>query len=161
MAFFDRILALLPVRLAKPISEMLRAFAGGLAVLKAPPSHLLVIAGQSVLTWLSIDLGTHVVNRAFGMGLPFHTTFLIIGFLTVGVAVPTPGMVGGFHESYKFAMTQAFGVAPDVAIAAGIAAHALANLPVLLAGLLLLPGEGLTFGKVAEITEQTAPEDKP
>ena len=87
--------------------------------------------------------------------MPFHACFLIIGFLTVGVAVPTPGMVGGFHEAFLLAMTQSFGVDKGTAAAAGITMHALSNLPVLVGGLLLLPGEGLTLGRVAEMTEES------
>lgn len=151
MRSIDRCLSVLPARLARPISDAARAFSAGLAVLQAPMSHLLVIASQSVLTWLSIALGIYFNNIAFGLELPFHTAFLIIGFLTVGVAVPTPGMVGGFHESYRLAMTEVFAAAPEPAVAAGIALHAISNLPVLLLGLACLPGEGLTLGKVAEI----------
>jgi len=158
MAWLDRALGLLPLRLARPISEAARAFSAGLGVLRAPPLQLLGMAAQSVLTWLTIALGIHFNNRAFGLDLPFHTTFLIIGFLTVGVAVPTPGMVGGFHESYRIAMTQAFAVAPEPAVAAGIALHAITNLPVLVFGLACLPSEGLTLGRVAEIASED--EDK-
>ena len=43
------------------------------------------------------------------------------------------------------------------AAAAGITAHALSNLPVLVLGLLFLGREGLTFGKVAEMTERRPP----
>jgi hypothetical protein len=154
MALIDRCLSLLPARLARPVSDAARAFSAGLAVLQAPFAHLLLIAGQSLLTWLVIALGIYFNNLAFGLDLPFHTTFLIIGFLTVGVAVPTPGMVGGFHESYRLAMTQAFATAPEPAVAAGIALHALTSLPVLLIGLACLPGEGLTLGRVAEIAAE-------
>ena len=158
MAWLDRGLSLLPSRLSRPIGEAARAFAAGLGVLQAPPMQLVGIAAQSLLTWMTIALGIYFNNRAFGLELPFHTTFLIIGFLTVGVAVPTPGMVGGFHESYRIAMTQAYGVAPEPAVAAGIALHALTNLPVLFFGLACLPGEGLTLGKVAQIAAED--EDK-
>jgi uncharacterized protein (TIRG00374 family) len=159
-ALVDRLLSVLPPRLARPIGEAVRAFQEGLGVLQAPPRHLLAIAGQSVLTWLTIALGIHFNNRAFGIELPFHTTFLIIGFLTVGVAVPTPGMVGGFHESYRLALTQAFSAAPETAVAAGIALHALTNLPVLILGLAFLPAEGLTFSRVAEITDDKQTPEK-
>lgn len=154
MTLFDRLFQRLPERFARPLSEALRAFGEGLAVLKAPAGHLLAIAGQSVLTWLTIATTVHWSNLAFGIELPFQTAFLIIGFLTVGVAVPTPGMVGGFHESYKLALTQVYAVAPGPAVAAGIAAHALNNLPVLLLGLAYLGGEGLTLGRVAAMTEK-------
>jgi uncharacterized membrane protein YbhN (UPF0104 family) len=118
-----------------------------------------VIFGQSILVWLSIDLSIWANNRAFGLDLPFHTSFLMVAFLTVGVAAPTPGAVGGFHEFYLLALTQAFGVDKHTAAAAGIACHALTNLPVLVLGLALLGREGLTMGKVADMAEQ--PPDGP
>jgi uncharacterized protein (TIRG00374 family) len=161
MLFLDRFMAILPARLGAPLSRAVRSFGEGLAVLQAPAPRLLLIAGQSVVMWLSIAAGVFFNNLAFGFELPFHTTFLIIGFLTVGVAVPTPGMVGGFHESYLLAMTQAFGVDKGAAAAAGIALHALTNLPVLVMGLLWLGGEGLTLGKVAEIADAEADAVRP
>jgi uncharacterized protein (TIRG00374 family) len=154
MGLLDRALFRLPRRVAEPVSRALRAFAEGLAVLQAPASHLLAIAGQSVLLWGAIALGIHWTNRAFGLELPYHSAFLMIGFLTVGVAVPTPGMVGGFHVAYLEALTQAFGVDHATAGAAGIACHALTNLPVLALGILFLWREGLTFGRVARMTEE-------
>ena len=123
-------------------------------MLRAPLPHLLAIVGQSMLVWAAIALGIHWNSRAFGVELPFHATFLIMGFLTVGVAVPTPGMVGGFHEAFLLALTEAFGVEKGTAAAAGIALHALNSLPVLILGLALIGREGLTLGKVAEMTEE-------
>jgi hypothetical protein len=152
MVLVDRMLAPLPARVSAPVSRAFRAFGEGLAVLQAPVPHLLAIFAQSLVLWFCVDLTMYLNNRAFGLELPFHSTFLLIGFLTVGVAVPTPGMVGGFHESYLLALTQAYGVERGVAAAAGITAHAFSNLPVLVMGLLFLGREGLTFGKVAEMT---------
>jgi uncharacterized protein (TIRG00374 family) len=154
MRLFDGLLFRLPRRVAEPVSRALRAFAEGLAVLQAPAGHLLAIAGQSLLLWGAIAVGIHWTNRAFGLELPYHTAFLMIGFLTVGVAVPTPGMVGGFHVAYLEALTQAFGVDRATAGAAGIACHALTNLPVLVLGILFLWREGLTFGRVARMAEE-------
>jgi uncharacterized protein (TIRG00374 family) len=159
MALVDRALFRLPARVAGPVSHALRSFASGLAVLQASPTHLLAILGQSLIVWLAIATSFYCCNRAFGIDLPFQTTFLLIAFLTVGVAVPTPGNVGGFHEAYLLAMTQAFGVSKDTAAAAGIAGHALGNLPVLVLGLVFLGREGLTMGKVAELTAE--PSDPP
>ena len=156
MRRIERLLSLLPSRAAAPVSRALRSFAEGLAVLRASPAHLIALLCQSAAVWLFIALGVYLNNRAFGIDLPFHTSFLILGFLTVGVAIPTPGMVGGFHESYLLAMTQAFGVERDTAAAAGIACHALTNLPVLLLGLLFLGGEGLSLGRVTKMSEQMA-----
>jgi uncharacterized protein (TIRG00374 family) len=160
LALAARLLSPLPTRFASAIHGALASFAAGLGVLQASTGHLLAIVAPSFLVWLSIAAGIYFNNRAFGLHLPFQSAFVIIGFLTVGVAIPTPGAVGGYHETYLLALTQVYGVDKGTAAAAGIAGHALTNLPVLLFGLLFLPGEGLSFGKVAQMTE-SASEDKP
>lgn len=151
----DHVFSRLPRRVGPALSRALHSFGEGLAVLQAPGSHLMAMAGQSLLLWGAICLGIHWTNLAFGVHLPFHATFLIVGFLTVGVAVPTPGMVGGFHVAYLQALTQNFGVDASTAGAAGIASHALTNLPVLALGLFFLWREGLTFGRIATLTESS------
>jgi uncharacterized protein (TIRG00374 family) len=143
----------LPDRWAAAISAAAASFADGLGVLRSSPAHLLAIAGQSVLVWLLIAAGVHFTNQAFLIELPFTASFVVIAFLVVGVAIPTPGNVGGFHETYLLALTRVFGVDRDVAAAAGLTCHALTNLPVLLIGLAFLPSEGLSLGKVSEISE--------
>lgn len=153
MRLADRLLRPFPARFAGAVSRAVRSFGDGLAVLKASPSHLAAILAQSVVVWLLLAVGIYWNNRAFGLHLPFHTAFLILAFLTVGVAIPTPGTVGGFHAFYRAALTEAYGVDNDVAAAAGIASHALGNLPVLLLGLAFLGREGLTVGKVANMSE--------
>jgi uncharacterized protein (TIRG00374 family) len=152
MDAMERLFSRLPQRLAGPARHGLAAFGGGLAVLQAPIGHLLALGGQSLLLWLGIALGFHLNSMAFAIELPFHANFLLIAFLTVGVSIPTPGMVGGFHAFFLWAMTEAFGVPKDASVAAGLAAHALSNLPVLLLGLVFLGQEGLTLGKVAAMT---------
>ena len=153
MRIAERLVRPFPERFAKPASKAVHSFGEGLAVLKASPGHLAAILGQSLVVWLFIAAGIHWNNRAFGLELPFHTAFLILAFLTVGVAIPTPGTVGGFHAFYRAALTEAYGVDNDVAAAAGIASHALGNLPVLVLGLVFLGREGLTVSKVANMSE--------
>ena len=149
----DWLLRPFPARFAAAVSKAVRAFGEGLAVLKASPAHLAAILAQSLVVWLLLAVSIYWNNRAFGLELPFHTAFLILAFLTVGVSIPTPGTVGGFHAFYRAALTEAYGVDNDVAAAAGIASHALGNLPVLLLGLAFLGREGLTVGKVANMSE--------
>lgn len=153
MRIADRVLRPFPARFAAAVSKAVRSFGEGLAVLKASPAHLAAILGQSFVVWTLLALGIYWNNRAFGLDLPFHSAFLILAFLTVGVSIPTPGTVGGFHAFYLAALTQAYGVDNDVAAAAGIASHALGNLPVLVLGLAFLGREGLTVGKVANMSE--------
>jgi uncharacterized protein (TIRG00374 family) len=149
----DRLMRWLPQALGARLSQALHAFADGLAVLRAPAPHLLALLGQSLLLWLTIATSFYLNHLAFGLTLPFHATFFLIGFLTVGVAIPTPGMIGGFHQFYLVALADGFGVARGTAAAAGIAGHALSNLPVMLLGLVFLGREGLTLGAMARMTD--------
>jgi uncharacterized protein (TIRG00374 family) len=151
MRVVDRVLRVGPTRLAAALSRMAHSFGEGLAVLRASPLHLLAIFGQSIVLWMLLALGVHWNNRAFGLDLPYHSAFLILAALVVGVAVPTPGTVGGFHAAYKYALTGVYGVQEETAGAAAIAGHLLTNLPVLVLGLAFLGREGLTFGKVADM----------
>lgn len=150
----ERLLSRAPRWLAEPVGRVLHAFTAGLAVLRAPLPHLAKIGAQSLLVWLLIALGFHLNHAAFGLDLPFHATFLLVAFLVVGVAIPTPGMVGGFHAFYLIALSEIFGVDRALAAAAGISAHALSNLPVLVLGLALLGREGLSLARVAEVTRE-------
>jgi hypothetical protein len=153
VGFAERLLASAPRWLAEPLGRMLHAFSEGLAVLRAPIPHLAKIGLQSLAVWLLIALGFHLNHIAFRIDLPFHATFLLIAFLVVGVAIPTPGMVGGFHAFYLIALSEVYGIDRATAAAAGIAAHALTNLPILVFGLALLGREGLSLGRVAEVTQ--------
>jgi uncharacterized protein (TIRG00374 family) len=158
LALADRVLAWLPSRLGGALGRALHSFTLGLEVLRASPGHLLAIGVQSILVWFAIALGIHLNNRAFGVSLPFHSTFFMLGFLTVGVAVPTPGMVGGFHAFYKIALLHfTFGSDPaaaaSTATAAALSCHALTNLPVLVLGLVFLGREGLSWGGVSRLAE--------
>ena len=150
----EKLLTRAPRWLAEPCSKILRAFSSGLAVLRAPFPLLARIGLESLVVWLLIALGFHLNHMAFGIGLPFHATFLLIAFLVVGVAIPTPGMVGGFHAFYLLALSEVFGVPRATAAAAAVAAHALSNLPVLVLGLVLLGREGLSLSKVAGMSRQ-------
>jgi uncharacterized membrane protein YbhN (UPF0104 family) len=153
VAVVERLTRRLSARLSALAVKLLRSFAEGLVVLQASPGHLLAIVGQSILVWLPIALAIYWSNRAFGIDLPFHSTFFMLVPLTAGVAVPTPGMVGGFHATYRVSLTEVFGVPGETAAAAGLAAHALLNLPVLLMGLALLPGEGLSLSRMSEVAQ--------
>ena len=69
--------------------------------------------------------------------------------LVVGVAVPTPGAVGGFHEAYRLSATSFFGADNNTAVGAAIVLHAISVGPVTLAGLLFILQDGLKLGGIA------------
>jgi uncharacterized membrane protein YbhN (UPF0104 family) len=161
IAILDRVLSPLPFGIGGHVSSFVVSFGEGLAVLRAPASHLLGLGFQSLLLWLAIDLTVFLNNRAFGLTLPFPSSFFIVAVLLVGVSVPTPGMVGGYHVAYQQALTQVYGVDGATAAAAAITGHALSNLPVFVLGLILLRSEGLTLAELPAGPGETGSPDPP
>ena len=146
----ERVLAGAPNWISKPFGRILRSFSDGLAVLRAPAPQLARIILQSLAVWLLTALGFHLNHIALSIDLPFHITFLLVAFLAVGEAIPTPGLVGGFHAFYLLALSEVYGIDRTTAAAAGIAAHALTTIPVLVVGFALLGREGLSLGRAVE-----------
>jgi glycosyltransferase 2 family protein len=140
-----RLVGLLPGRLSRAAGEFVRTFTEGLAVMRRP-GPLLMAFLLSLLLWISVALGIWIVSLAFDLTLPFMGSFMVLMFLVVGVAVPTPGGAGSFHWFYSYAMTTFFGAATDPAAAAAIVLHAVSFVPVGLAGLVFMAQDGLTLG---------------
>jgi hypothetical protein len=140
-----RLVRVLPARARDAVTRFVHTFAEGLAVMRRP-APLIVAFGLSVLLWLSIDLGIWLTSRAFDLTFSFVGSFLVVMFLVVGVSVPTPGGVGGFHKMYQFAVTTFFGAAADAAAACAIVLHAVSFVPISLMGLFFMAQDGLTLG---------------
>lgn len=140
----------LPRKLGRLAMRFLAAFGEGLGVL-VDWSNLTRAGILSVILWLNISLAFWFGAQAFGIEISFGATFLVIGFLTVGVALPTPGAVGGYHVMCALALTLLFGVEENQAKAAALVNHAIAFLPVSLLGMVLFAREGLTFREVRSL----------
>ncbi|MBK5257538.1 MAG: flippase-like domain-containing protein [Vicinamibacteria bacterium] len=153
----DWILGLLPRSLGMKVRGLVDSFISGLDVFGSSPAQWARLMAESLLLWVGIGLIVHMNSIAFGFEIPFHSAFLIIAFLTVGVAIPTPGMVGGFHASYTLALTAIYGVDQGSAVAAGLVLHALQSLPVLILGIAFLGREGLSFGGMRQLTQRAEP----
>ena len=136
----------LPRRLEVRAASFLETFRSGLGVL-VQGSGLMKAFLMSVVLWLAICLSFWLSARALGVDFGFGDTFLVIGFLTVGVAVPTPGAIGGYHFMCALALTTLFGVAPSPAAAVALVAHAISFLPVTILGILLFVKAGLTVSE--------------
>jgi uncharacterized membrane protein YbhN (UPF0104 family) len=134
----------LPARAATAIIALVQKFARGLAIMRRPGPIVAALA-LSLALWTSIGLCTWVTSRAFGITFPFPASFLLSMFLVAGVAVPTPGGIGGFHAAYSFAVTRLFGATQEQAVACAIVLHAVSFVPVTLVGLVIMAQAGLTI----------------
>jgi uncharacterized protein (TIRG00374 family) len=148
-----RIERVLPERLARVVATFVETFAQGLAVMRQP-GRMLVALALSFPLWLAIATGIWLTSQAFHITFPFQASFLVMTILVVGVAVPTPGAVGGFHLAYQIAVEIFFRAPSERAVGAAIVLHAISFVPVTLAGIYFMAREGLTLGGARRLAEE-------
>jgi uncharacterized protein (TIRG00374 family) len=148
-----RIERVLPQRIAQIVANLARTFAEGLGVVRRP-GRLVASLGWSVVLWILISSQAWLVGKAFGINLSFVGTFLLTSMLVVGVALPTPGGVGGAHEAFRLGTTAFFGANNDTAVGAAIVWHALSIVPVLIAGAWFAMRDGLTMGNLKAMASE-------
>ena len=141
-----RIERVLPARLARMVAKFVESFTQGLGVLRQP-RRLVVSLALSVPLWMSIAAGIWLTSLAFHITFPYVGSFLVMTILVVGVAMPTPGAVGGFHAAYQIAVQSFFGAPDDRAIGAAIVLHAVSFVPVTLLGLVFMARDGLSLSR--------------
>jgi uncharacterized protein (TIRG00374 family) len=146
----------LPARIGATVTALSKSFAEGLAAVRDPRQLVLALA-WSVPLWLAIAAQIWVVSLALGVVLPAAGSLLVTALLVVGVAVPTPGAVGGYHEAYRLSVTSFFAIDNDRAVAAAIVLHAVGFIPTLIAGAWMMALEGLSLGNLAATTRETRP----
>ncbi len=142
-----RVEHVLPSRMAHAFSRIVHMFVTGLRAVRQP-SRLAMTFVLSFPLWLSIAAGIYFVTRAFRVDMPFTGSFVVMALLVVGVAIPTPGAVGGFDYFYKFAVTKFYSVPDERAIGAALVLHAVSFLPVTLLGIIFMTREGLSLGRM-------------
>ena len=92
-------------------------------------------------------------TEAFRLGLPFMGAFLLLSLMVVGLSVPTPAGVGGFHASFQIGCTLFYGVPNDQAVAAAIVLHAILFVPVAIVGAILMAQDGLNLFRMKTIVQ--------
>ena len=150
-----RVERVLPEKLARAVARFVETFTQGLAVMRQP-RRLLVSLALSIPLWLLIAAGVWLTSRAFHITFPFMGSFLMITILVVGVAMPTPGAIGGFHTAYQIGVQTFFGAPDDRAIGAALVLHAVTFLPVTALGIVFMAREGLTFAGAKELASSGA-----
>jgi uncharacterized protein (TIRG00374 family) len=151
--FFARLERVMPSSLAGVVARVAEKFAIGLSAIRSP-ERLLATLGWSFPLWLSIALGIWAAAEAFRLNVPFTGSFLLIALLTVGVTIPTPGAVGGFHEAFRVGATTFFDAPNAAAVGAAIVLHAMSIGPALLLGLFFAAQEGLNLTGLRRLADQ-------
>jgi glycosyltransferase 2 family protein len=149
----------LPEKLARVLSRFVETFAQGLAVMRQP-GRMFVALALSIPLWLALAAGIWLTSQAFHITFPYGASFLVMTILVVGVAVPTPGAVGGFHLAYQIAVQVFFNAPADRAVGAAIVLHAISFVPVTILGIIFMAGEGLTLGGAKKLAAERSEHDE-
>ena len=143
----ERTCAFLPARPAGVLARAAARFVEGLGVLR-DRRVLAAAAGWSLLHWAAVAAVLWLVTRGFGIGLPVSGAAVLMTFTVVGVAVPTPAGIGGYHAAYQAGATLLYGAPEAAAVAAALVLHVMSFLPVTVVGLVFMAQEGVRLGAV-------------
>jgi len=149
----DRIL---PHAIAHKLADTVTAFSRGFVAARKPVTLLIGVV-WSFPVWICIAGETWAVTRAFDIDMSFPGSFLLQVFLVIGVAVPTPGGVGSYHEAYRWAVTTFFHAANDSAVAAAIVLHGVSFVPVTLLGLVFMARDGISLSRAQALAAASRP----
>jgi uncharacterized protein (TIRG00374 family) len=134
----------LPEKIGARIEAILLSFLDGLGAL-GTAKDVALVAASSVALWMLIAAQVWMTLLAFDLVLPYPVAFFIIAWAILGLAIPTPGGVGGYHTAVAYALTGFYGVSKDTAGAFALVSHALSFVPITLLGLAFLLAGGLSL----------------
>ncbi len=143
----ERMGALLPARAAGKLVPLVRRFVEGLGALR-DRRGVVVAAGWSLLHWVAVAAEVWLVTSAFDIALPVSGALVLMALTIVGVAVPTPAGIGGYHAAYQVGATLLYGAPEAAAVAAALVLHAVSFVPVSVVGLVFMAQEGVRLGAV-------------
>lgn len=145
-----------PGGVVRPVVAFAERFLEGLAVARqARP--LGVALAWSIPLWGATALSIWCVTEAFGIHVPLSGATILMALIVIGVAVPTPGGVGGYHAAYQLGATVLYGAPDDRAVGAALVMHLVSFGPITLLGLVFMAQDGLGLRGM----RQLAPSDDP
>jgi hypothetical protein len=141
----------------QPAANFFNHFLDGLRVLQRP-RDLIITTAASIFMWYVICWQVRITLLAFDVDLPLRAAYLIVTMAVIGLAIPTPGGVGGFHKATQVGMTLFFGIGLNEATGIAIAYHAICFVPITIIGLLCLPLLGVNLREVESVGPEAAEE---
>ncbi len=142
-----------------PIRRLVLSFVDGFRALHSGRAVAKVLV-LSLAIWLVITAQLWCFTLAYLDDFPFRGALLVMALTVIGVAIPTPGGVGGFQFFMNLSLIHFFAgyLSPrdPHSQAAGISngCYIMSMVPVFLVGLWFLNREGLTVGRLAQLTRE-------
>jgi uncharacterized protein (TIRG00374 family) len=147
---------LVPERFRDAWMRFFDSFASSLEIIRRP-REFAPVALLTAAIWLLLQSQFWFVVQALHHPLPFDSSFFVGGVTTVGLAIPTPGGVGGFHKACQIVLTKFYGFDIDGSVAVALLFHVVGTAPVLFTGLGLLGHEGL---RLKDIRSETMKDER-
>ena len=150
-----RLLRWAPASLSRRLSGGVERFHAGAAAACRPRPLTVGLLWTCVL-WGATVASVWCVSWAFGIAMDLRGAGIVTGMLVIGVALPTPAGVGGFHAAYQLGVTALYGASAEQAVGAGLVLHLLSFGPVTLIGLLLMAQDGLRLASLRSLSDAAA-----
>lgn len=142
----ERVVRIIPF---PKVASHVENFGHGLSFLQSGRSFAVVLL-QSVIMWITIAVQAWLTLRGMNFILPLSlaaTTLVMVG-AAIGSVAQIPGIGGGFQFAFAFCLTTFFHVSPEKALAAGLIAYLVNNLPTLATAIPCMLGQGLTIKEI-------------
>jgi glycosyltransferase 2 family protein len=146
----DRILRLLPGKVAQKVNNVIHHFIDGFQVI-TNVKRLLYLLFLSAVVWLVDVAAIYTLFLAFGFDLPVLAAFVVMVILIAGIAIPTaPGFIGNWHYACILGLSL-FSIAKPEAFSFALVYHFLSMIVVIVLGVFFLP-----FNKfsISDMTKQ-------
>jgi uncharacterized protein (TIRG00374 family) len=143
-------LRFLPEKVAHKVTAGMQSFAEGLASVRSLRAQILG-GVYSLGIWVTISAAFWMVLQAFGPpvdDLNFTSSMLVMGMAIAGSVVQAPGVGGGSQVLAILALTEIYGVPPEIATSAGIALWALAFVAVVPLAAVIGLQQGISWGSL-------------
>lgn len=149
----ERLGNLLPHRFRDPWMHFFDTFTASFRIAAEHPAAFVKVIALTIVTWACLASQFWFTARALTHDLPFLSSFLMTGVTIVGLMIPTPGGVGGFHKACQVALMQFYAFGIDDSVALAVVFHIVGTAPVVVIGLVLFAREGLTWRLLSKIGE--------
>lgn len=141
---------LIPARFRDAWMRFFDSFAHSITIIhhRGPFLRVLLLTGG---VWTGLTAQFYFVALATGRELPYTASFFLTGMTILGMMIPTPGAIGGFHKACQIALVGFYGYEISASVAVAVAFHIVGTMPVIVAGFALLAREGLSLRQLARM----------
>ena len=147
----QRVAVWVPGGIVRRMTAFTKRFLEGLAVTRqARPLGVALV--WSVPLWAATAASIWCVTEAFGIDIPLSGSAILMALIVIGVALPTPGGVGGYHAAYQLGATVLYGAPDDRAVGAALVMHLVSFGPITLLGMVFMAQDGLRLRGIRDLS---------